>query len=93
MENNYIKTLILLNHRLEGIDFAFVGSISLYLQGIKSIKPRDIDLVVYEKDLDKKIQIGFESVKLSCISLEDDLKVYKALDREDKVKIIKDFLK
>jgi|AntAceMinimDraft_4_1070372.scaffolds.fasta_scaffold82308_2 hypothetical protein len=142
MRENYIKTLILLSKKLKGLNFAFVGSVSLYLQGIKSINPRDIDLIVYEKDLieisnilkefkikdyfendmifktifkvnnieveilninnnslrgehglDRKINIDFENLKLPCIDLRDDLKVYEELERSSKVNLIKNFLK
>jgi hypothetical protein len=140
-----IDTIVnILAGKLKDTNFAFIGSINLYLQGL-DVKPRDIDILTtpedikkidkilaeyrtkdiyydesegrnswrsfYEingieieilgnvnnlcrdpKSLDQRITILHGEHQVPCVSLENELKAYKKMGRDDKVRLIQDFL-
>lgn len=52
MENNpkFYPTLKLISEKLENINYALIGSVNLYLQGIK-LEPRDVDILTTSADI------------------------------------------
>jgi len=142
MNKKIEKALDIIIEKLNGLNYAFIGSVNLCLQGI-AVQPRDIDILtnpdeinkivkilkeyqtkemyfdksegrnsyraffkingieieilgnvnnIYRlKDsLDKKIFVDYKSIEIPCILLEEELEVYKKMNREDKIKLIKD---
>ncbi|MBU1255431.1 MAG: hypothetical protein ABII95_02870 [Patescibacteria group bacterium] len=142
MNEKIEKALRIVVGKLNGLNYALIGSVGLYIQGI-DLQSRDIDIltnsdeinkiveilkeyqtkemyfdksegrnsyrVFFEIDgieievldnvdnicrskdsLDKKIFINYKDVKIPCIPLEEELKVYEKMGREDKVKLIKE---
>ncbi|MFH1863519.1 MAG: hypothetical protein ABIJ85_01220 [bacterium] len=49
---DFFKALEVLLKKLEGIDFALLGTFNLFLQGIK-IEPHDLDLITDNKGIRK----------------------------------------
>ncbi|MBR9706085.1 hypothetical protein GOV14_03560 [Candidatus Pacearchaeota archaeon] len=45
------KILELITSKLKGLNYAFIGSISVKAQGVKEIKPRDIDILTTPEEL------------------------------------------
>jgi len=142
MNEKIEKVLKLIAEKLNGLNYAFIGSVNLYVQGV-NIQPRDIDILTdsdkinkiikilkkyqtkemyfdesegrnsyqaffgingieieilgnvnnacrLKDSLDKKIYINYKGIKIPCMPLEEELDVYKKMNREDKIKLIKD---
>lgn len=130
-----LKTLAKLLNK-KNIKWALIGSLSLKLQGINSLNPRDIDIItediskfqeIFPKKTEikeftsllssktKRIKANIKSIELDiieekinnkdiitnyinnipipCMKLETQLLRYKKMNREEKVKLISDFLK
>ena len=43
--------------------------------------------------LDSKIYVRFNGIKFPCISLVEEINTYKQMGREDKIRMIQEFLK
>lgn len=50
------KILELISKKLKGINYAFIGSVNLYIQGVK-VKPRDVDILTTSEEIKKIDQI------------------------------------
>jgi len=145
MNEKIEKALKIVIEKLKGLNYALIGSVNLYIQGI-DLESRDIDILTnpdeikkiveilkeyqtkemyFDKSegrnsyrtffeingveievlgnvdnmsrskdsLDKKILIKYKDIEIPCISLEDELEVYRKMDRKDKVKLVKEKLK
>ena len=142
MNEKIEKALRVIIEKLNGLNYALIGSVNLSLQGI-DIQSRDIDILTnsdeinkivkvlkkyqtkemyfnesegrnsyraffeinkieieilgnvnnacrLKNSLDKKIYIDYKGIKIPCMPLEEELDVYKKINREDKIKLIKD---
>ena len=75
MRHDLEKLLIKLvkDLRKKKINFAIVGSVALYLQGM-DVNPHDIDIITDKKNFDKIVKVYFKNINGKIYSEKEELK-------------------
>ncbi|KKS26381.1 MAG: hypothetical protein UU87_C0002G0060 [Parcubacteria group bacterium GW2011_GWA2_42_11] len=81
------KILGIIKEKLDGINYAFIGSVNLYVQGI-GVQPRDIDILTTLADI-KKIDKILEKYRIKDIYFDESegRNSYRSFYKIDSVEI------